>query len=500
MSSAIEIIQDKIVKKEIHFQEQFYYSKDRKTIMGEVAFSEILFLDYRDTEAGSNPREYTGLVKTNINIIKSLLKDPYNMFRFLHSGIIASLVNPVVKNDIIEYDDCCLTNGNQTRFIILIIVFMKLLFNTNSLRNIKQIDITNYIKNVLLKSGQSNNILSFIKPGKINQIVNFLKSNTKYNKFFDSMKLEDFLNSKIRIQLNIVNAIVDELDVELDTYTAGTLIAEANNDTQKVKADDIFGNKYKGELEKSIFKEFIKYFKNKVEIEFRFGEIAGTIDKVHILALLRPVIATGVLTKETNIYNFTNQRDPIYKLFEKLLKKQNNKNIIELVSKLIVLLYDIRENYVKRILAKHKRVLTRKYKGKAILGGLEGTIISDDLNKLKDNDSELERFIKRQINYNVEHILPVLIYNIRQIIILDSSTDKLKLDIDEEKLDEFLTNLVEVIYENYVEKKLGGLPSSLTTLVRSKSFYEMGSESYKAFIRQYKINENNFILSNRFIV
>ena len=140
MSSAIEIIQDKIVKKEIHFQEQFYYSKDRKTIMGEVAFSEILFLDYRDTEAGSNPREYTGLVKTNINIIKSLLKDPYNMFRFLHSGIIASLVNPVVKNDIIEYDDCCLTNGNQTRFIILIIVFMKLLFNTNSLRNIKQID------------------------------------------------------------------------------------------------------------------------------------------------------------------------------------------------------------------------------------------------------------------------------------------------------------------------------------------------------------------------
>lgn len=500
MNNAIEIIQDKIVKKEIYFQDQFYYSNDHKTIMGEVTFSEILFLDYRDTEAGSNPREYTGLVKTNINIIKSLLKDPYNMFRFLHSGIIASLVNPIVKNDFIEYDDCCLTNGNQTRFIILILTFMKLLFNTNNLRNIKQNDINNYINTILMENRQSNNILSFIKPGKINQIVNFLNSNTKYKSFFDSMKLEDFLNSKIRIQLNIVNAIVDELDTELDTYTAGTLIAEANNDTQKVKADDIFGNKYKGELEKSIFKEFIQHFKNKVEIEFRFGEIVGNIDKVHILALLRPVIATGVLTKETNIYNFTNQRDPIYKLFEKLLKKQNNEKIIELVSKLIVLLYDIRENYVKRILANHKRVLTRKYKGKAILGGLEGTIISDDLNKLKDDDTELEKFIKRQINYNVEHILPVLIYNIRQIIILDTSTNKLKLDIDENKLNDFLTNLIEVIYEKYVEKKLGGLPTSLTTLVRSKSFYEMGNESYKAFIRQYKINENDFILGNRFLV
>ena len=36
-----------------------------------------------------------------------------------------------------------------------------------------------------------------------------------------------------------------------------TILAEANNDTQKVKADDIFGNKYKKELEETIFKDFI---------------------------------------------------------------------------------------------------------------------------------------------------------------------------------------------------------------------------------------------------
>lgn len=48
-------------KNEIHFSEPFFMSKDRKTIMGEVPFSEILFLDYRDTEAGSNPREFNGI-------------------------------------------------------------------------------------------------------------------------------------------------------------------------------------------------------------------------------------------------------------------------------------------------------------------------------------------------------------------------------------------------------------------------------------------------------
>ena len=98
--------------------------------MGEVPFSEILFLDYRDTEAGSNPREYIGLKKTNESIIKSLLKDCENMFRFLHSGIIVSLVNPIIdlEGKLVKYDDCCLTNGNQTRFIVLILVVLKLVF------------------------------------------------------------------------------------------------------------------------------------------------------------------------------------------------------------------------------------------------------------------------------------------------------------------------------------------------------------------------------------
>ncbi len=85
--------------KSLTFPGKYFVSEDKKTILGETRFRDILFLDYRDTEAGSNPREYAGLKKTNEEILKSLLRDYKNMFRFLHSGIIASLTGLKLIND-----------------------------------------------------------------------------------------------------------------------------------------------------------------------------------------------------------------------------------------------------------------------------------------------------------------------------------------------------------------------------------------------------------------
>ena len=45
-----------------------------------------------------------------------------------------------------------------------------------------------------------------------------------------------------------------------------------------------------------------------------------------------------------------------------------------------------------------------------------------------------------------------------------------------------------------------GLPTSLTTVVRSKEFYDIGSESYKTLIRTYNAEESNFIYKYRKIV
>jgi hypothetical protein len=502
MDKVLDMVIDKLSSNNIEFAEPFYMSNDKKTIMGEIPFSEILFLEYRDTEAGSNPREYIGLKKTNESIIKSLLKDYENMFRFLHSGIIVSLVNPIIdlERKLVKYDDCCLTNGNQTRFIILILVVLKLIFREKELNTLKQKQINLFIKNNFPDNPITRSIMPYIKYDRVNQITNFLLKNSKYLKSFKELKLEYFLKSRIRIQLNLINSIVDDLKDELDTYSAGTLIAEANNDTQKVRADDIFGNKYKNQLDENIFKDFIVKYNNNVKIEYRLGEVVEKIDKVHILTLLRPVVATGILTNEKDIFNFTNKRDPIYKLFERLLNITKNKQTVSIISKLIPFLYNIREKYVKPILENYRRELIRKYKEKALMGDLENSIISKDIIEARADDSKLEKIIKNIVNYNIEHILPVLIFRIRRIIDEVPENGNIKLNIDEDTIFDFFKALTEVIYGKYVEKKLGGLPTSLTTLVRSKDFYDIGSECYETLIRTYKLNESNFIYRYRILI
>ena len=289
--------------KKLTFPEKFYFSTDRKTIMGEITFKEILFLDYRDTEAGSNPREYNGLKKTNKVILQSLLSHA-EMFKFLHSGIIISLTDVEISDtkQVIKYSDCCLTNGNQTRFIVLIITLLKLFSSNQNLSSINSKNYNSFVKNTFGDSPKILAILHRVSFSKISQVVAFLKDNTKYFNKFRDMELNSFLNLKVRIQVNPINFIISDLEEKLDEYSVGTMIAEANNDTQNVRTDDIFGNKYKMDLETYLFNIFNKINKDKVKIEYRFGEVSDGADKVHILTLLRPIIATGILTKEKKIF------------------------------------------------------------------------------------------------------------------------------------------------------------------------------------------------------
>lgn len=502
MEKVISLLNNHLLRNEIVFAEPFFISLDRKTIMGEVPFSEILFLDYRDTEAGSNPREFIGFKKTNIKILKSLLDSHANKFRFLHSGINVSLINENVDEQIVRFDECCLTNGNQTRFIILAVIFLKLFFGKSEITSIKQTAINDFVKRHFANNPRAFSIFSNLRYSKLNDIVNFLLKDKKYYKLFDSIDLESFVNSKIRIQLNLVSNILEDIEDESDAYSIGTLIAEANNDTQKVRADDIFGNKYKSELGDKIFKKFLSLYSNKIVIEYRFGEITDTKDKVHILTLLRPIIPTGILTQEKNIFEYTNQRDPIYKIFERLLQKKKNQGVINIISMLVPFLYELRENFVKPTLEKHKRDLVREYQIKALSNDLEDTIIKDAITACKKDKKKLEKLIRTNVNYNIEHILPILVFQLKKLISLDDKGEKIVLNIAESKKEEFLNSLIEVIYEKYVDKKLKGLPTSMTTVVRSQDFYEMGTDSYKTLIRVKEMNaqETDFILKNRLII
>jgi hypothetical protein len=482
----------------IVFPEGYFKSDDNKTVMGEITFGQILFLDYRETEAGSNPREYNGLKQTNLKILKSLLKDYKNMFRFLHSGVIVSLVNPnFISDKEIHYDDCCLTNGNQTRFIILIIVLLKLMSENQELKPFKQGEYHSFIKQKFFDNEAIKNILRFVKLNKVNEITNFLLGNRKYLILFAGMVINNFLNAKIRVQINIIDTILPDLnDPVMDTYRAGTLIAEANNDTQNVKVDDIFGTKNRNQLNEKIFKDFNSIFHSKVEIEFRLGEVVNKIEKVHILTLLRLVVATGILCKENDIFKLTNQRMPVYNLFEKLLKKDHAENTIKAISKIIPELYKIRTNYVEPFLEKFKRQFVREYKEKAISGNLQHTIIQDKINSVIKNDDELEKLIQRNINYNIEHIIPVLIFRIRNLF-QENEYGQLDLTIpDNDNRHDFFKGLIEAIYKKYIDLKLAGLPTSLTTVVRDRKYYESGSEAYIASKNYIKFSETDYVTKN----
>lgn len=499
MSAVINKLKDIAKRKRIEFHDNPYFSKDGKTIMGEVAFKEILFLDYRDTEAGSNPREYYGLKKTNLVILKSVLEHP-DMFRFLHSGIIISLSDTTTNNNSINYGDCCLTNGNQTRFIILVLTLLKFLAYEESVKDVDNKKYSNFIKT---NFGDNEKIFSFlngIKFSKIAQIVTFLTNNSKYLKGFTEMDIDEFLNIKVRIQVNLLDDISEGLEeAKLDNYSIGSLIAEANNDTQNVRVDDIFGNRYKKELENHIFKEFLRGYKN-TKIEYRMGEITDR-DKVHILTLIRPIVALSILTKEKDIYEYTNQRAPVYKLFEKLLRiKDKAKNTIEVISKLIPFLYSVRINYVIIQLDLQKRHLIREYKAKAVSGDLNSTIIKKEVLEANGDEKQIEKIIKKHVSYNIEHIMPVLVYRIRKLFKEPDSNGKIGLVISDKNINNFFNGLIEAIYKGYVDLKLQGLPTSLTTVVRSSDLYKKGEEAYIALKNAYGFNETDYLDKNKYII
>ncbi len=498
--------------KTISFSEAFYKSLDAKTIMGEVPFKEILFLEYRETEAGSNPREYNGIKgqkNTNRQILHSLLTDSTNRFRFLHSGIILCLTTysrTEINSLTIKYEECCLTNGNQTRFIILILTLMKLFFGDNEITLIKTSEYNGFIKKTFKDSEIVKSVLKYVKFSKVSEVANYIIKSNKYKDIFNNLDIHQFLDSRIRVQINIINTMIEDLEADLDAYSAGTLIAEANNDTQKVKPDDIFGNKYKKELQDYVFSDFNSKYGEHVRIEYRYGEIVEkSIGKIHILALLRLIIPIGILKKDKDIYNLTNQRTPIYTTFSKLISKidKNNEKAIttaKVIAKLIPLLYEIKETYVIPSLVNHKRELIREYKKQAFAGELEDMIISKEIYEAKGSEEKIEKIVKGIVNYNIEHIMPVIVFRIRKLF-KETNAHELILTIPEDSLEQYFTTISEVVYDSYVKMKLKGLRSSLTTAVRDRSFYEFGTEAHTTFKRMNKnIEETDFIEKYQYII
>ena len=313
--------------------------------------------------------------------------------------------------------------------------------------------------------------------------------------------MTDFLLSKIRIQINVIENVIEGVD-NLDEYSAGTLIAQANNETQNVKVDDIFGSTYKRDLEEHIFKDFIAHYGEQIKIEYRMGEVGTREPKVHILTILRPIIPTGILTKENEIFAYSNQRAPIYNLFKKLLRARDKAEYtIKAISKLIPFLYQVREEHVINRLKALRSAKDRDLKGKALSNELSNTTLSGKLQMFSGELTEESiRTLRKITNYNIEHIFPVLIYRIRGIIDYNDQNQKICLTLGKEQDETLFQTLLEAIYSNYVEIKLKGVTGSITDEIRSQNFFASGEEAFIATKNFLKFQQSDYIDKNRYII
>lgn len=141
----------------------------------------------------------------------------------------------------------------------------------------------------------------------------------------------------------------------------------------------------------------------------------------------------------------------------------------------------------------------REYVGKATSEDLGEPFIDKQI-KAARNETEIVKIIKPYVNYNIEHIFPVLVYRVRKLFNKSNASDKVAFIVSDDKLPEFLGALIEAIYKKYIETKLGGLPSSLTTFARSKDFYQAGEETYIALKQVYRLEESDFIERNKYLI
>ena len=155
-------------------------------------------------------------------------------------------------------------------------------------------------------------------------------------------------------------------------------------------------------------------------------------------------------------------------------------------------------NYVTPQLDLLKKKFIREYTGKAIAGDLDTTIIKKDILSAR-NDQKLEKIIRRNVGYNIEHIFPVLIYRIKKLFVESRDNGKIKFIVTNDDAPSFFKSLIEAIYQKYVAWKLRGLPTSLTTVVRSPEFYEIGEEAYITLKNTLKLEESDFIERNKYI-
>lgn len=479
----------------------------------------LIGISSRDTEAGSNPREYQGLNMNNKKIIESIIKYCTSYFWSLHSGISLTTTGGKKRENnssdvIFEYDDACCTNGLQTLSLIRVLVGIKI-YQENNVKNeiVKKINSksTETLKKYMLKTFSEETvevIFSHIDLKDINNVLSWMHKaeNQEIMGLFYDLSLEDLLNMELPIHVKILDEIAG---IDQDLRKFGLRVANANNDTQKVKVDDKFGTKYEEWLRINLFKgNTIKVENNSIPVQFRYNSTKEN-PSIFLSDALRLIIATTILTdkesEEISVFlsNKANRTETIYNFFEKIINAQKEDDVdleraLDVVRNLLPGLVRLRffiENLDREF---RSNLEFQDIKSWAKLGVYKSYFYEEKGDSLK-KEEDIQKAIKKIAKIPINTLMTLLIFSIKNYVHVNERNEvKFELETSNISEEDLWRGILKNIYSTYFTFRAQNIHGSTSDLLRSSTLYEKMEESASVLLEILGVREKGNIALYRF--
>jgi len=499
--------------KQLKFGILKYSDPTPEALMASTTIGQLLPLPYKESEAGSNPREFQGMKSgTNKKILKSFIKNHHTTFWALHSGVSITVINGRVESGLMQFDDACLTNGLQTVTIGRILTLIKAYQNYAKKSEIHTKINANMEKNwrECIQSEFPPDLseqLSTISLQHVNSVLNWLgaKENKEYLAIVNKMTLQEILDTKVSVKAVLLNELaqsVPKLDREPDLERLGNEIAEANNETQKVDPGDLFGTGHQAWLEEQLFDLPLE---NAV-IEYpRFSEDRNGNGRkiIPVLDLLRPILPTTFIVDNhvedfaSFVAEYANRREPIYNWFKRLIKihQSHSRPDLELA---VRILRNLNPGLVEMMFKvqglwdEQRKALSFSTVNNWI--SLKNTslreVVFEDHKKTRPN-SEADALIRKFLTFSFPNLFTIFIFATRSAIsVAEDLTVTYNID------DLTLVQMVRGIHESLARERLRKTLGSTSDLFRDPEIYRNAAALFdminKAKGQQYDDSVSNY--------
>jgi hypothetical protein len=502
--------------KDLGFGKIGYTKPCSEAVMGLAAFGQLLVVPYKDSAAGSNPREFQGMKSaTNKKILESLLKNQ-KTFWALHSGVTITVTSGINDESAqeLEYEDACLTNGLQTVTIARILAMIKAYqedSNRSEIHTKINRNMSERLHECITKVFSPDVVeqLSNIKLEHVNSVLNWLSSqdHAELRNRLNTISLKDLLDIKVSVKIMLLDNLVTE-SIEgkeaLALEKLGYDIAEANNETQKVEAGDLFGSHNQKWLKEELFKNIQK----PVVVEYRrlSEDRSDTNQKiVHVLDLLRAILPTTLIIDDGDdndasfVANYANRREPIYNWFDRVISihrddgdkrleiKRNVGILKNLMPDLVEMIFLVQRLWDKQRKEISFKTVNEWYTLKNAVPALRTQIFEEQGSHLPKQDAD--NILKKYLGFSFANVFTIFVYATRRAIEIDDNF-KVVYSLPEDKVGLLITEIYRSLAKERLTKSILG---STSELFRNPDLYINAEHTFNLITKTANLEFHDYI-------